>query len=487
MRTTYRLRRLTVGIVTISLAVCACGSTPGPTGPGPALSTNPPASPLPASATPTAMASSTIAWLIPSATQSPRKAAVVVVGDASGRELRRVPLPHEPMQLYETWASQTVLIQGMDTWMVTNLATGATKTLDFGGTSPLDIHPLVLSGRWWVLGVNSGTPAYLLDTQTGAFQNFASLGVKSLIAPTFGPGETALEAYTPDLTLVRTGVPAVARPVGGGKAGGLAFSPDGTRLVYTVREGATTRVVTESLDGSDSHEVLTAGGVLRPEFAQDANHLLVVDAKGISLVDVATGTATLVSSAATIDTITRITWSVGHAQAIVGYKDASAMQQWVLVNPAAGTAGVLTELAGFQPVALGDPGTVQIFTDTDSLAKPANFKVLDFAAGVVRPVTGMDPAAGYFPGTARVVGTHVVATTMITTTSRMQVWLIDGSTGSAAKLEEGVSAQGAISPDGAAAIASRYDAKLFSLDLFDTASGTKASLGIGYSGVWLAP
>ncbi|MGD0121187.1 MAG: hypothetical protein ABSC46_01355 [Candidatus Limnocylindrales bacterium] len=411
----------------------------------------------------------------------------MVVGDASGRELRRVPLPHEPMQLYETWASQTVLIQGMDTWMVTNLATGATKTLDFGGTSPLDIHPLVLSGRWWVLGVNSGTPAYLLDTQTGAFQNFASLGVKSLIAPTFGPGETALEAYTPDLTLVRTGVPAVARPVGGGKAGGLAFSPDGTRLVYTVREGATTRVVTESLDGSDSHEVLTAGGVLRPEFAQDANHLLVVDAKGISLVDVATGTATLVSSAATIDTITRITWSVGHAQAIVGYKDASATQQWVLVNPAAGTAGVLTELAGFQPVALGDPGTVQIFTDTDSLAKPAHFKVLDFAAGVVRPVTGMDPAAGYFPGTARVVGTHVVATTMITTTSRMQVWLIDGSTGSAAKLEEGVSAQGAISPDGAAAIASRYDAKLFSLDLFDTASGTKASLGIGYGGVWLAP
>lgn len=411
----------------------------------------------------------------------------MVVGDATGHELRRVPLPHEPVQLFETRASQTVLIQGMDTWMVTNLGTGATKTLDFGGTSPVDIHPLVLSGRWWVLGVDSGTPAYLLDTQTGAVQDFASLGVKSLIAPTFNPGETALEAWTPDLTLIRTGVPAVARPVGGGKADGLAFSPDGTRLVYTMHDGATTKVVTESLDGSDSHQVFTGDGALRPEFAQDANHLLVVDAKGISLVDVATGTATLVSNAATIDTVTRTTWSAGHAQAIVGYKDGSDTQQWVLVNPAAGTAGVLTELAGFQPVALDDPGSVQIFTDTDSLAKPANFKVLDFAAGVVRPVTGMDPAAGYFPGTARVVGTRIVATTMVTTTSRMQVWLIDASTGAAHKLEEGVSAQAAISPDGAAAIASRYDAKSFSLDLFDTASDTKASLGVGYGGVWLAP
>ncbi|MGA3058335.1 MAG: hypothetical protein ABSE70_09940, partial [Candidatus Limnocylindrales bacterium] len=144
MRTMHRLRRLTVGIIIISLAVGACGSTPGPTGPTPSTAT--PASTSPASATPTASAtpaakaSSTIAWLIPSETQSPRKASVVVVGDASGRELRRVPLPHEPMQLYETRASQTVLIQGTDTWMVTNLASGVTKTLAFGGASPLDIH-----------------------------------------------------------------------------------------------------------------------------------------------------------------------------------------------------------------------------------------------------------------------------------------------------------------------------------------------------------
>jgi len=63
--------------------------------------------------------------------------------------------------------------------MVTNLASGKTVTLDFGATSPLDIHVLVQAGRWWVLGTDSGSTAYLLDVQSGKLQDLASVGYQA--------------------------------------------------------------------------------------------------------------------------------------------------------------------------------------------------------------------------------------------------------------------------------------------------------------------
>ena len=225
--------------------------------------------------------------------------------------LRRITLPHEPELLYGTTASQTVLIEGMDSWMVTNLASGKTVTLDFGATSPLDIHVLVQAGRWWVLGTDSGSTAYLLDVQSGKLQDLASVGIKQLASPTFAPGEGALLAYAPGPTLIRTGSPAVVRSVAQGEAASASFSPDGARVIYTLKSGSSWNVVSESMDGSESQTLLTSSVPLIAEFAQDTDHLLIVDTKGIAVFTISSGKAILVSTAATIDSVISLGWSTG--------------------------------------------------------------------------------------------------------------------------------------------------------------------------------
>ena len=71
--------------------------------------------------------------------------------------------------------------------------------------------------------------------------------------------------------------------------------------------------------------------------------------------------------------------------------------------------------------------------------------------------------------------------------SLTQAWLVDGSTGQGAWLEEGSSVRAAISPDARAVVGSRYDGTAVSLDRFDLATGQKSSLGAGYDGIWLQP
>ena len=92
-------------------------------------------------------------------------------------------------------------------------------------------------------------------------------------------------------------------------------------------------------------------------------------------------------------------------------------------------------------------------------------------------------------GTARINGTWIIASTMISASSEslMQEWIINGSTGQAAWVEEGLSVRGAISPDGKSVVASRYDGSTANVDIVDLATGQKSSLGVGYDGVWLAP
>jgi hypothetical protein len=416
-------------------------------------------------------------------------ASVVVVGDAQGHVLRRVTLPQEPMLLYGTAASQTVLIEGMDSWMVTNLASGRTVTLDFGATSPLDIHVLSQAGLWWVLGTDSGHPAYLLDVQSGKLQDLASVGIDQLASPTFAPGEGALLAYAPGPTLIRTGSPAVVRSIARGEASSASFSPDGARLIYTVKSGSSWNVVSESMDGSDSQTLLNSSVPLIAEFAQDTDHLLIVDTKGIAVFTVSSGKAVLVSTAATIDSVVSVGWSTDRRYALLAYRDAKDNFQWLEVDTVAATARPLSGLAGYLTATSGVAAQVQLFALSGSGASPAGFKVLDLASGSVRSLSGMDSRAAFVEGTARINGSWIVASTAITASSEalMQEWVINGSTGKAAWIEEGMSVRAAISPDAKAIVASRYDGKTVNLDLFDLVSGQKASIGVGYDGVWLAP
>jgi hypothetical protein len=416
-------------------------------------------------------------------------ASVVVVGDAQGHVLRRITLPHEPELLYGTTASQTVLIEGMDSWMVTNLASGKTVTLDFGATSPLDIHVLVQAGRWWVLGTDSGSTAYLLDVQSGKLQDLASVGIKQLASPTFAPGEGALLAYAPGPTLIRTGSPAVVRSVAQGEAASASFSPDGARVIYTLKSGSSWNVVSESMDGSESQTLLTSSVPLIAEFAQDTDHLLIVDTKGIAVFTISSGKAVLVSTAATIDSVISLGWSTGRRSALLAYRDVKDNYQWLEVDTVAATPRPLSGLAGYLTATSGVAAQVQLFALSGSGATPAGFKVLDLASGSVRSLSGMDPRAAFVAGTARINGTWIIASTMISASSEslMQEWIINGSTGQAAWVEEGLSVRGAISPDGKSVVASRYDGSTANVDIVDLATGQKSSLGVGYDGVWLAP
>ena len=142
-----------------------------------------------------------LAWLEPGS-DADQLASLVVVGDSQGHELRRVTLPHEPLILYATSASQTVLIQGMDTWMLTNLATGQTLTLGFGDVSPTDVHLLSHTGRWWVLGTQKGSD-FLLDARTAKLTALSSIGIDQVFGPPrFSPLGTELLASAPDTTLI---------------------------------------------------------------------------------------------------------------------------------------------------------------------------------------------------------------------------------------------------------------------------------------------
>ncbi len=71
--------------------------------------------------------------------------------------------------------------------------------------------------------------------------------------------------------------------------------------------------------------------------------------------------------------------------------------------------------------------------------------------------------------------------------SESQEWLIDGTTGNAVYIEEGLMVRGAMSPDTGTIVGCRWDGKAdgANLDMFDLASGQKSAIGAGYDAVWL--
>ncbi len=296
-------------------------------------------------------------------------------------------------------------------------------------------------------------------------------------------------AYAPGPTLIRTGSPAVVRSVAQGEAASASFSPDGARVIYTLKSGSSWNVVSESMDGSESQTLLTSSVPLIAEFAQDTDHLLIVDTKGIAVFTISSGKAILVSTAATIDSVISLGWSTGRRSALLAYRDVKDNYQWLEVDTVAATARPLSGLAGYLTATSGVAAQVQLFALSGSGATPAGFKVLDLASGSVRSLSGMDPRAAFVAGTARINGTWIIASTMISASSEslMQEWIINGSTGQAAWVEEGLSVRGAISPDGKSVVASRYDGSTANVDIVDLATGQKSSLGVGYDGVWLAP
>jgi hypothetical protein len=428
-----------------------------------------------------------LAWLEPGS-DADQLASLVVVGDSQGHELRRVTLPHEPLILYATSASQTVLIQGMDTWMLTNLATGQTLTLGFGDVSPTDVHLLSHTGRWWVLGTQKGSD-FLLDARTAKLTALSSIGIDQVFGPPrFSPLGTELLASAPDTTLISLDSSISERAVAGGLATFAAFSPDGSHLIYTVKSGSSLKVTTERLDGTGSEVLLNSSVAVRAEFAQDLSHLLVIDTKGIAIRDIDSGKAAQISTLATVDTVTTVDWSSDRSRALVGYDDANDNPRWLYLDLSAGKASQLTELDDHASTTTAEAGNYRLFA-LETATAGADFKVLDLASGTVRPLTGMDPRANFTFGSATVNGRWILAGTMITANSstESQEWLIDGTTGKAVYIEEGLMVRGAISPDAGTIIGCRWDGKPngANLDMFDLASGGKAAIGEGYDAVWL--
>lgn len=428
-----------------------------------------------------------LAWLEPGS-EADQLASLVVVGDSQGHELRRVALPHEPLILYATSASQTILIQGMDDWMLTDLATGKTLTLGFGAVSPTDVHLLSHTGRWWVLGTEQGND-FVLDAQTEKLTALSSIGINQVFGPPrFSPLGTEMLASAPDTTLITLGSSISERAVAGGLATFTSFSPDGSHLIYTVESGSSLKLTTERLDGTGSEVLLNSSVALRAEFAQDLSHLLVIDTKGISILDIGSGKAVQISTLATVDTVTAVDWSSDRSRALVSYNDANDNPQWLYLDLSAGKASQLTELADHSATATAEAGDFRLFA-LETGTSGADFKVLDLAGGTVRSLTGMDPRANFTFGSARISGRWILVGTMITanSSSESQEWLIDGSTGNAVYIEEGLMVRGAMSPDASTIVGCRWDGKAdgANLDMFDLASGRKSAIGAGYDAVWL--
>jgi hypothetical protein len=502
MGTPHRGFRWLGGVFATAAMLAACSSTTVGTA-GPPRATSQVSSSAAAVQTPAAATSASLspqssaapagltgalAWLEPGS-KADQLASLVVVGDSRGHELRRVTLPQEPLILYATSASQTVLVQGMDSWMLTNLATGKTLTLGFGTVSPTDIHMLSHTGRWWVLGTAQGND-FVLDAKTGKLTALSSIGVDQVFGPPrFSPLGTELLAFAPDATLITLGSSISKRSVAGGLATFTAFSPEGSHLIYTVKSGSTLKLTTERLDGTSSEVLLNSSVALRAEFAQDLSHLLVIDTKSIAILDIGSGKTVQISTLATVDTVTVVDWSSDRSHALVGYSDAKDNPQWLYLDLSAGKARQLTELADHSSTATAGTGDFWLFA-LETGTSGADFKVLDLATGTVRSLTGMDPRANFTFGSARTNGRWILAGTMITanSSSESQEWLIDGTTGNAVYIEEGLMVRGDMSPDAGTIVGCRWDGKPngANLDMFDLASGRKAAIDAGYDAVWLA-
>jgi WD40 repeat protein len=301
-----------------------------------------------------------LAWLEPGS-KADQLASLVVVGDSQGHELRRVALPHEPLILYETSASQTVLIHGIDNWMLTNLASGKTLTLGFGAVSPTDVDLLSHTGRWWVLGTEKGND-FLLDAQAEKLTALSSIGINQVFGtPKFSPLGTDLLAFTPDPTLITLGSSISKRAVAGGLATFTSFSPDGSQLIYTVKSGSSLKLTTERLDGTGSVVLLNSSVAVRAEFAEDLSHVLVIDTKGIAILDINSGKDVQISAQATVDTVTAVDWSGDRSRALVSYSDANDNPQCLYLDLLGGKVSQLTELADHSSTATAEAGDFRLF------------------------------------------------------------------------------------------------------------------------------
>ena len=435
-----------------------------------------------------------LAWLVPGSANG-RLASAIVEGDANGHELRRLTLPREPLRLWATSASQKVLAQGMDTWMWVDLAAGKVIVLNFGAVSASEIFPRSQGKTWWVLSREAGA-AFLLELATGKLVPLAGLGVGAVYGnPTLLPGETAMFLVSPGPAILTFGPSGTFRQIASGKAIFPSYSPDGSRILYTLKNGTSMDVTSEKVDGTDGKLLLHSAVAVRAEFAADTDHLLVIDTKGIALLDVASGKAVQVSTTATIDSVVAIQWSNDRKAAVIDYRDSANIDEWLYVDTVAQKAKPLLELASHSSVtsgnlagATGQVGDYQLFAATVTTAS-ADFKLLDFATGTVQAVSDVDTGLRYVAGSASGTGRWFLAETMTPTTSTaaMREWLIDGSKGSAVYIEAGPIVRGSLSPDGTTVAGSTWDGKSATeLDLFDLASGKKTKLGPGFDAVWVA-
>jgi len=487
----------TIGVVAgCSTAGGSAASSPSLGGPQPnavdSTQTTSPAAVTP-SATTAAAGPAALAWLEP-ATGSGKLDSRIVLGDTLGNEERQIPLPRDPWLLYATSVSQTMLVQGTDSWMLVKAAGGMVETLDFGATSPEDVQALAHSGRWWVLGTASGTD-FLVDVQTGKLTSFESLGLGQVLGtPVFSPDGNALLTQGLQAEVTTLGAAPATRPIAAGLASFVSFSPDGARLIYSVKSGARIELMSEEVDGSDSQVLLDSSVAIHGAFMQDTRHLLIVDAKGVAILDVTSGQATLLTTGATIDDVTGIEWSSDRTKALLTYTDSTDRPQWLYVDGSAPAATVVPDLANHRLTASGNDqatgaGDDRLFGVADA-SLPADFKLVDLSTGSVRSLTGMDSRATFQFGSARMSGKWILAGTGITANgdSLNQVWLIDGSSGQAVYIEEAVAVRAMISPDATRIVGCHWDGKSSAgIDIFDLASGARTPIATGYDAVWLAP
>jgi hypothetical protein len=239
------------------------------------------------------------------------------------------------------------------------------------------------SDRFVVLGSPKGSPAYLVDAQTGAVTNLIGLGLsKTAFSGEFSPDGSHFVFTGNRLVLVPTADPKAATRLGPEKAGFAGFTVDGTRLGYVdLTDPQHPVAVIEGVDGSDRQKIDLPPHVSRARLVGEGDRLLLEREGGLTVLDVQSGKETAVLSSRRPPGL--VWFAPSGRAALVGTGDSSqgGSTSWTWLDLEKGTARALPSLGGDAPILSSDTDPLLFFSDGRLPGNATSFSVLNLETG----------------------------------------------------------------------------------------------------------
>ncbi len=496
--------RLGSFLALLALLSAACGPSPtpppatstasppattGPSAPTPLASggVGPSAAP-PASAGPAGAAGAFV--YVAAAKKDPTKSVLVIVG-ANGKEIRRLSLPDKLPELFETNMRATVVLHGTSGWYIVRTDTAAVMSVAIRpDVAPAPI-PLVQGDRWWVIGSPTGGPDWLVDLASGVTTELTALpGLTHVYEPRLAPDGSFVLAYGDAWWRIPTATPTAAVKLTADLTNAsVDVAPDGSRIAYIrLAPDGTGSVVTVAPDGGDPQvAVADAGPLVSVHYGRDARQLILVGTTGVSLLGPNQPAPTVVVPVPGGATVLPLLLAGDRQSAAVGIRPATGPTAWWRIDLTSGTAAPAGALSGFVALPTAEVGRWALFSSSQAIGSAARYASLDLASGSVAPVTGIPAGEDFMIAYGEVVGDgrHQLISTV--SSGRQTDWIVDASSGAAAKVEGGSALGGSISPDGRRLLATLRNGTTTAVHLVDLASGKSTTVGPGLGDAWLKP